>query len=194
MIRVFNNRGNGQTRISGSRRSTAVTLLQRGRTADELTGLADTCATHRATLVAAPPLLQPKLTLNHPGDCYEQEADQIAEAVMRMPEPLPQRESPAVTPALANQITALHGGGAPLPAGERAFFEPRFGYDFSSVRVHTGAQAEATAQAAQARAFTVGRDVVFGVGQYAPGTGAGRRLLGHELTHVVRGGGCWGMS
>jgi hypothetical protein len=75
---------------------------------------------------------------------------------------------------------------APKPAGERAFFEPRFGYDFGSVRVHTGARAAETAQAVQARAFTVGRDVVFGTGQYAPGTSAGRRLLGHELTHVVQ--------
>lgn len=68
----------------------------------------------------------------------------------------------------------------------RHYFEPRFGYDFSQVRVHTDAKAAESARAVNALAFTVGRDVAFGAGQYAPGTTEGKRLLAHELTHVVQ--------
>jgi hypothetical protein len=68
----------------------------------------------------------------------------------------------------------------------RAFFEPRFGHDFSGVRVHTDTRAAQTASAFNARAFTLGRDIVFGPREYAPETTAGQRLLAHELTHVVQ--------
>ena len=64
--------------------------------------------------------------------------------------------------------------------------EPRFGHDFSRVRVHTGARAAESAQAVSALAYTVGRDVVFGAGQYAPATARGAGLLAHELAHVVQ--------
>lgn len=64
--------------------------------------------------------------------------------------------------------------------------EPRFGHDFSQVRVHTGMQAAVSASSLRARAYTVGKNLVFGAGQYAPGTSAGRNLLAHELTHVVQ--------
>jgi hypothetical protein len=67
--------------------------------------------------------------------------------------------------------------------------ELRFGHDFSQVRVHTDAKAAASARAVHALAYAVGRDVVFGAGQYVPGTSEGRRLLAHELTHVVQGHG-----
>ncbi|WP_152043377.1 eCIS core domain-containing protein [Salinigranum salinum] len=77
-------------------------------------------------------------------------------------------------------------GGRPLPTSVRAFFEPRFGTTFDDVRIHTDSRAAAAARAVQARAFTVGRDVVFGAGAYAPETTRGRRLLAHELTHVVQ--------
>jgi len=80
------------------------------------------------------------------------------------------------------------GPGQPLDSSTRAFFEPRFGTDFSQVRVHTGSQAEASARAVNALAYTVGRDVVFGTGHYAPGTPGGQRLLAHELTHVLQQG------
>jgi Domain of unknown function (DUF4157) len=95
---------------------------------------------------------------------------------------------PQVTPDLAGRIAALRGAGQALPHAERSFFEPRFGHDFSGIRVHTGGEATQLARSVQARAFTVGRDVVFGAGQYVPGSGEGRRLLGHELTHVVQQG------
>lgn len=80
----------------------------------------------------------------------------------------------------------LSSPGQPLDAGTRAFMEPRFGFDFSRVRVHTDARAAESAQAVNALAYTVGRDVVFGTGQYAPETSEGRRLVAHELTHTIQ--------
>ena len=87
------------------------------------------------------------------------------------------------------QINAIKGGGQPLPESVRNFFEPRFGHDFSKVRVHTDSKAAESARAVNAFAYTVGRDVVFGLGQFAPGTLEGRKLVAHELTHVVQQGG-----
>ena len=80
----------------------------------------------------------------------------------------------------------LNSAGRPLDAGARAFMEPRFGHDFSRVRVHTDAKAAESAREMDANAYTVGHDIVFGAGRYAPGTRAGRRLLSHELTHVLQ--------
>jgi hypothetical protein len=95
-------------------------------------------------------------------------------------------QTPRAASHIEDQIHGLRGGGQPLPGTERAFFEPRFGQDFSGVRVHTGMWAAEAAETAQARAFTLGRDVVFGAGQYSPGTISSRKLLAHELTHVVQ--------
>ncbi|MCA9968944.1 MAG: DUF4157 domain-containing protein, partial [Anaerolineales bacterium] len=81
---------------------------------------------------------------------------------------------------------ALRAPGRPLDAATRAFMEPRLGHDLGTVRVHTDGQAAASARAVQARAYTVGRDVVFGAGEFAPETAVGRRLLAHELAHVVQ--------
>ncbi|HEX7318188.1 MAG TPA: DUF4157 domain-containing protein [Pyrinomonadaceae bacterium] len=82
----------------------------------------------------------------------------------------------------------LRGSGRPLDVETRAFMEPRFGHDFGRVRVHTDGRAAESARAVGAHAYTVGRDVVFGAGQYRPGTAEGRKLLAHELTHVVQQG------
>lgn len=82
----------------------------------------------------------------------------------------------------------LRSSGESLAAGARASMEPRLGQDFSRVRVHTDAPAAASAAAVKAMAYTVGRDIVFGAGQYAPGSNAGQRLLAHELTHVMQQG------
>src|SRR5438132_1422685 len=100
-----------------------------------------------------------------------------------------QRRSPSQTglstvPPIVHNV--LRSPGQPLESGTRAFMEPRFGRDFSQVRVHTDAQAAESAQAVNALAYTVGRDVVFGGGEYAPGTSEGRKLLAHELMHVVQ--------
>src|SRR5712691_7865406 len=80
----------------------------------------------------------------------------------------------------------LHSPGQPLDASTRALMEPRFGHDFSRVRVHTDAQAAESARAVDAQAYTVGRSVVFGAGQYAPKSNAGQQLIAHELTHVLQ--------
>jgi hypothetical protein len=78
------------------------------------------------------------------------------------------------------------GAGRPLPAGEREFFESRFGTGFGDVRVHADAGGDASASALDARAYTAGSHIVFAAGEYAPGSTAGRRLLAHELTHVIQ--------
>ena len=228
--------------------------------------------------------IQAKLKVGQPGDVYEQEADRVAEQVMRMPEPRLQRRAeeeeeeeeeeiqtkslshqitplvqrqvepeeeeeeiqtkpiseqktplvqrqeneveeeeepiqtkliypehpilqrqkeepeeegtfqtkeipsrtPEVAPNLEVRINAMRGGGQPMPESVRAFFEPRFGYDFSDAQIHTNAQATELAWAVNARAYTVGQDIFFGSGQYAPGTTEGKRLLAHELVHTIQ--------
>lgn len=87
---------------------------------------------------------------------------------------------------LESQIQCLRGQGRSLTESVRAFFEPRFGYDFSQVRIHTDSRAANSARALNARAYTVGCDIVFGMGQYAPGQLEGKRLLAHELAHTVQ--------
>ncbi|MGC5328354.1 DUF4157 domain-containing protein [Brevibacillus sp. SYSU BS000544] len=165
-------------------------------------------------------LIQAKLKINRPGDMFEQEADRVADMVMRMPEPLlPDRQevsgqartsiqrkctascqeveqllqakeelgnTPEVTPQAESSINTIKGGGQPLPASVRQFFEPRLEHDFSHVRIHADGRAAQTAHAVNALAFTTGRDIVFGTGQYSPGTIEGKRLLAHELTHVIQ--------
>jgi hypothetical protein len=160
--------------------------------------------------------IQTKLAINKPGDEYEQEADRVSEQVMRMSEPWLQRtcacgggcpkcqtEQPdqeherlqtkrvgssdleqTPVPPIVHEV--LHSRGQPLDPATRAFMEPRFGHDFSRVRVHTDPLAARSAEAVAAHAYTVGSDVVFGAGRYAPANHDGRRLLAHELTHVVQ--------
>jgi hypothetical protein len=82
--------------------------------------------------------------------------------------------------------SVLASPGRPLDPPTRAFMEPRFGHDFSQVRVHTDAQAAESARAVNAHAYTVGQDVVFGAGKYQPETHGGRRLLAHELAHTIQ--------
>lgn len=89
-------------------------------------------------------------------------------------------------PPIVNEV--LHSSGQPLDARTRAFMEPRFGHDFSHVRVHTDTKAAESARAVNALAYTVGRSMVFGSGQYQPHIYEGRGLLAHELTHVMQQG------
>ena len=159
-------------------------------------------------------MIQNKLKINKLGDLYEQEADRVAERVMRMEElrvqrrpdeeliqkkpvitPLVQRQSERAEeeiPGRSNEVASalspqsVRGGGQPLPESTRAYFEPRFGHDFSRVRIHADERAAKTAQSINARAFTVGKDVSFGSGQYSPDTTEGKKLLAHELTHMVQ--------
>lgn len=172
-------------------------------------------ATHTPVLSATGTRLQPKLTVGAPDDIYEQEADRVADQVMRMPEaggstpdshrsecdvelqrqPVEEEEelvqskaetSGSAKVAAAHSLQGLRGGGEGLPSQSRAYFEPRFGRDFSSVRIHTGPDAEAAATALRAKAFTTGTDIVFNKGNFAPEHSEGQRLLAHELTHVVQ--------
>ena len=87
-------------------------------------------------------------------------------------------------PRIVDEV--LRSPGQPLDSATRAFMEPRFGHDFSKVRVHADARAVESARAVNALAYTVGQDVVFGESEHAPGTRRGQRLLAHELTHVVQ--------
>lgn len=86
----------------------------------------------------------------------------------------------------SRQLHGLSGAGQPLLISTRDFFEPRFGQDLSHVRIHSDGSAAATANSINAKAFTYGRDVVFGRGEYRPQSGEGKRLLAHELAHVLQ--------
>ena len=91
---------------------------------------------------------------------------------------------PDQAPGAVHEV--LRSTGQALDPAAREVMEQRFGHDFSGVRVHSDSRAAESAQAVNALAYTVGRDVVFGPGQYAPHSGAGRRLLAHELAHTVQ--------
>jgi Domain of unknown function (DUF4157) len=164
------------------------------------------------SLTAMP--IQRKPVLSTPGDVFEREADVVADRVMRMAEPPSRHLTPASiqrkcaqcddeektmiqpspmpaenfgVPADAGAaIRAVGKGGVPLSSEVRSYFEPRFRHDFSTVRVHADAEAAKGARTVRARAYTVGHDIVFGAGQYAPATMQGKRLLAHELTHVIQ--------
>jgi hypothetical protein len=157
--------------------------------------------------------LQTKLKISEPGDQYEQEADRIADEVMRMPEPEVQRQvepgeeeeeervqrqaisagtqantnakpETSGAPSIIHEVLASPG--QPLDAETRSFMESRFGHNFSLVRVHTDPHAAESAQAVNAVAYTVGHEVVFGNNRYMPQSLEGKRLLAHELTHVLQ--------
>ncbi len=173
-------------------------VLQRkcacGAGASSLTGECAECSTKK--LVG----LQTKLRISEPGDVYEQEADRVAEQVLAKPAhpnvsiapPRIQRFSgpssgqKGAAPASVDHVLASPG--RPLEPALRHDMEQRFGHDFSRVRVYSGAAAEQSARAVNAHAYTVGRSIVFGPGEYAPLTEKGRRLLAHELTHVAQQG------
>src|SRR5215468_6668016 len=87
-------------------------------------------------------------------------------------------------PQIVSEV--LRSPGQPLDEATRAYMEPRFGHDFSHVRTHTDAKAAESARAVNALAYTVRRDLVFGEGQYGPATTPGKKLLAHELAHVVQ--------
>jgi hypothetical protein len=117
----------------------------------------------------------------------EREADRVAEQVVEMTQP-----SLLGAAASRDDLGPVDDHADPRAAASarsmsaRALMEPRLGHDFGQVRVHADAKAAASARALNARAFTFGREIVFGAGQYAPQTAAGRRLLAHELAHVVQ--------
>ncbi|MDW7725689.1 MAG: DUF4157 domain-containing protein [Candidatus Methanoperedens sp.] len=142
--------------------------------------------------------LQTKLTVNKPGDIYEQEADRTADQVLAAPAhpgvtgaaPCIQRFSGQsnrqMDAAPASVVRVLAGSGRALEPALRQDMEQRFGHDFSLVRVHSGFAAEQSAREVNASAYTVGHNIVFGEGRFSPETNEGRRLIAHELAHVVQ--------
>ena len=126
-----------------------------------------------------------EVRVSPPGDPQEKEADRIADAVTSSR--LHPTEGRAIQP-LSFGLSSLPGlgMGRPLDPAARAMLEPRLGSDFGAVRIHDGPAAAGVAKAVRARAFTLGRDVIFGEGRYAPETAEGTHLLAHELTHVVQ--------
>lgn len=147
-------------------------------------------ASRTAELSQSPGSMHPKLTINEPGDAYEQEADRISARVTSTPEPQLQTKQAGAN--ISGQVAAPHivhevlrSPGQPLNSATRAFMEPRLGCDLSHVQVHADAKAAQSARAVNARAYTVGPNVVFADGQYAPHSQEGQRLLAHELVHVV---------
>jgi hypothetical protein len=145
--------------------------------------------------------IQAKLMVGAAGDRYEQEADQVSAQVLQMPAPISDHSDASAPvnvqragggsgfeagPDIERGVSSQRGQGAGLAAQTRAFMEPRFGADFSSVRIHSDSQADTLNRSISARAFTTGNDIFFRRGEYQPGSADGQRLLAHELTHVVQ--------
>jgi hypothetical protein len=160
----------------------------------------------RRTDRPAAPARQTKLMVGPADDDHEREADRVAEQVTRLPAVRLQREEDTAgvragpgpqhpgarafeaADDVERTMHAVRTSGRPMPAPLQQEFETTFGADFGAVRIHTGDQAVRLSHDLHAQAFTQGSDVFFGAGRYAPGTPAGRRLLAHELTHVVQQG------
>jgi hypothetical protein len=142
--------------------------------------------------------LQAKLSVGPVDDPLEHEADRIAEQVLASDKPEAARATPVRVQRASGQGAGpvstvplsvertLAGSGRPLEAPVRSDMEQRFGHNFLDVRVHADAEAQGSARDVDALAFTAGRHIVFGAGQYSPGTPEGRRLLAHELAHVLQ--------
>jgi hypothetical protein len=166
------------------------------------------------SILPGPFPVRAKLDVSAPEDDLEVEAEAAADRVMRSAKPAPapggcacaggdpcpkcrdrvqrraDRSGNARVPGELGEeaMQAALTGGAPLPDAERSFFESRLQHDFKDVRVHTGAPSANLARAINARAFTVGPHIAFAEGSFRPGTDAGRRLLAHELAHVIQAG------
>lgn len=187
-----------------------VTQIERDTANDSPRSILDHAASTSASLALHPAPLQRKLAINPPDDVFEREADRVAEAVTNTTAPQLQRAcacggtcddcsagvrvqtrhmgtdhaQAATAPPVVEEV--LRSPGQPLEPTTRAFMEDRFGHNFSDVRIHSDAQAAESARSVNALAYTVGSHVVMGAGQHAPHTDSGRKLLAHELTHVVQ--------
>ena len=160
-------------------------------------------------------VIRAKLTISQPNDPDEQEADAVADRIMRMPDSATKTSCPTCaassTPCLtcslnapqqisrkaigptnhehhtsAQQLMGRLGSGLPLDSSTRAFFETRFGTDLSYTRIHTNSSAMESARALNARAYALGPNIVFGSGEYNPESHNGKRLLAHELAHTIQ--------
>ena len=138
------------------------------------------------------------MRITEPNDILEREADTVADHVMKMASLPAIGSAPAIVqrktgvenqtrsqvPSIVHEV--LRSPGQPLDAATRAFMEPRFGRDFSHVRIHSNEAAGQSSEEVNAQAYTVGKDIVFGSGRFAPETPEGRHLLSHELAHVIQ--------
>ncbi len=165
-----------------------------------------TCKTNRCesarSATGRPAFFQAKLAINQENDVYEQEADSMADNVVRTVDNSINQKSffkpsaiqrkcnagneGAGSNAVDSYVGSLNSSGQAMPEGSRKFFEPKFGRDFSDVKLHTGSTAAKSAQAINALAYTSGNNIVFNTGQYSPDSEKGKKLLAHELTHVVQ--------
>ena len=160
--------------------------LRIGAIDDPLEHEADRVA--EAVLASAPapaPSPAPGLLQRKCAECEEEEQHETVRRAVRSGGGVA-HQSGRDSPAGSEVAATVSRGGVPLAADLRSYFEPRFGHDFSSVRIHDNAAASAAAQSINARAFTLGRDIAFAPGEYAPRTVQGRRLIAHELAHVVQ--------
>ena len=224
-----------QRAVTNPAMATSADILALQRTAGNraVTQLLSQAANTAKPGGSKPSSIQPKLTVGPVGDKYEQEADRVAESVLRMPEPGNRRASEqggkgaeeqlqrqpededelgdevqmksladGITPGVQrqpkadgsfapgsdfeSQLSSTQGIGKPLSDATRDDMEGRFGADFGSVRVHTDNESVQMNRDVQAQAFTHGSDIFFGAGKYDTGSTTGKRLLAHELTHVVQ--------
>ena len=134
-----------------------------------------------------------KLRVSHPRDSAEREAESVAAEVVNAPQHSANASNssaerhPEAATEVVDQLRGVSSD-AILPESVRNSMEPRFGADFSGVRIHNDSRANALAEALNANAFTVGREIFFGEGKFDPASETGRRLIAHELTHVVQQG------
>ena len=173
--------------------SSAELLLQR-KCGNESLGVSGECE------LCKKKHLQKKLSIGTSNDPLELEADRVADQVMAMPpnggvcsapsriQRLTRQACGEAAPAPASVEQVLASSGQPLDPALEQDMGQRFGYDFSHVRVHTGAEAEQSARDVNAHAYTVGHNIVFGAGQFVPEACEGRRLVAHELAHVTQQG------
>lgn len=186
--------------VAPPHRTVASRLLQRQCACGSRAGSSGECEGCSTKRIVG---LQTKMQVGLPSDAFEQEADRVADQVMTMSSARKGQdmEERSATPLVQRRVSngagglseapsivddVLHSPGQQLDAATRAFFEPRFGYDFSRVRVHADLGATESARAVNASAYTVGQHVVFESSQFDPGSHGGRKLLAHELAHVIQ--------
>jgi hypothetical protein len=158
-----------------------------GAVDDPLEREADRVADHVMRMPAATPTRSSAPLLRRKCSC-EGSGERCAACSAEQEEVLHRKATSAVTPAEAPPIVhdVLRSPGQPLDPATRGYFEPRFGHDFSQVRVHRSTIAERSAQQLGAHAYAVGNDLVFSAGRYMPRTDQGKSLIAHELAHVVQ--------
>lgn len=151
---------------------------------------------HEGNFYPSRTIVHAKLEMTEPGDHDEREADAVANTIAaggKISRKISGGGSGtsgiSVSHQMESQLNHLQGGGQAMPTGLRNMMESGFGQDFSHVRLHTDSEAASLSSSIHAKAFTHGNDIYFNQGQFSPNTSEGQKLMAHELTHVVQGGG-----